>query len=212
VVVHSYILTLTLAPTLTQASARVVAEHTMHEMLGTVADSVASCVGDAVAAAEATIAANKRAKEEAKEAKEAAKEAERERRLAEGLAEEEEEEEEEDEDGGEEKPAVELDADGNPIPPPVIPVESLQTPEFMQALTAMVREAADGVLDTFEATLAGKGAAVAAEIDRKVALAEAQHFSWSAFDQRRRRAKLLVGALEVRYTHSIFPRASYSRG
>jgi hypothetical protein len=176
----------------------------MHEMLGTVADCVASCVGDAVAAAEATIAANKLAKAEAQQAKEAAKEAERERRLAEGLEEEEEEEEEEDE----AKPAVELDADGNPIPPPIIPVESLQTPEFMQAFTAMVREAANGVLDAFEATMAAKGAAVAAEIDRKVALAEAQHFSWSVFDQRRRRAKLLVGALEVRYTHTITPVSS----
>jgi hypothetical protein len=96
-------------------------------MLGAVADLVASSVGSAVAAAEATIAANKHAREELKATKEAAKEAERERRLAEGLEEEEEEEEE-----GEEKPTPELDADGNPIPPPVIPVESLQTPEFME--------------------------------------------------------------------------------
>jgi hypothetical protein len=60
-----------------------------------------------------------------------------------------------------------------------------------------VRSAATGVLGGFEATLAAKAAAVAAELDRKIALAEAQHFAWSAFDQRRRRAKLLVGALEV---------------
>lgn len=99
------------------------------------------------------------------------------------------------------EPAPELDENGEPVvPPPEPPVESLQTPQFMEALTDLVYHAAAHRLDQFEDVAAARGWEAAYELDRRAAVAAEEKMAWTRFEILRQRFQLLQGASRPEYT------------
>jgi len=161
----------------------------MHDLLGCMADDVADHVDEAVEIATKLIEKEKRIKAAAEEKARLEREAELERLREEGIEPETEEADE---------PAPELDENGEPVvPPPEPPVESLQTPQFMEALTDLVYHAAVHRLDQFEDVAAARGWEAAYELDRRAAVAAEEKMAWTRFEILRQRFQLLQGEIAV---------------